>query len=322
VKLALFLLSLGSVLPGKSEPVEFNRAEDRIDILVGGNPFTTYYFNAAAAKPYFFPLHSARGTIVTRSFPMADLPGEDHDEPHQRAMYFGHGDINGYDFWGEAEFARWSHHAASTFGRTVFRELATDPGALRAEFNLQTPDGSVIATETQAYSFSGDESVRTIDFEFTIHAAHGSLKLGDTKEGTFAVRLVKALEPSNGHMVNSLGATGERAIWGRRADWVDYYGTVAGESVGVAIFDSPGNLPHPAYWHARRYGLLAVNPFGLRAFLHDRRQDGSYVIPAGGSLRLRYRVFIHHGDDRGGRVAGAYREYAEKEERIQNAIGH
>jgi hypothetical protein len=324
--LAFVLLTLGSASFCNSETVEFKRAGDRIDILVGGIPFTTYYFSTATAKPYLFPLRSAQGTVVTRSFPMANIPGEDHDEPHQRAMYFAHGDINGYDFWGELEFARWSRHAASAFGRTVFRELdamrgGKEPGALRAEFDLTTPDKGVIATETQAYSFSGDEHLRIIDCEFTIHADHGPLKIGDTKEGTFAIRLVKALEPPTGHMINSGGATGEKGIWGRRADWVDYYGNVAGESVGVAIFDSPKNLRHPAYWHARRYGLMAVNPFGLREFLHDRHQDGSYVIPAGGSLTLSYRVFIHHGDFREARVAEAYRQYADNQERNQNGTG-
>ena len=57
-----------------------------------------------------------------------------------------------------------------------------------------------------------------------------------------------------------------KPIWGKRADWVDYYGNVAGEIVGIAIFDHPKNLRHPTYWHARSYGLLAANPFGLREF--------------------------------------------------------
>jgi len=248
---------------------------------------------------------------------MAEIPGEDRDEPHQRAMYFAHGDINGYDFWGEAEFARWSHHSRSTFGRTVFRELdklrgGPDSGALQAEFDLVTSEGRAIAAETQAYSFSGDEQVRIIDCEFTIHANHGLVRIGDTKEGIFAIRLVKGLKPPTGHMVNSEGASGEKGIWGHRANWVDYYGNVAGENVGLAIFDHPENLRHPTYWHARRYGLLAANPFGLKEFFHNKSQDGDYVIPADGSVTLRYRVFIHHGDFREARVAEAYRQYATK----------
>ena len=134
--------------------------------------------------------------------------------------------------------------------------------------------------------------------------------MGDTKEGTFAIRVVKALDSPPGHMVNASGASGEKAIWGKRSTWVDYYGRVAGEDVGVAIFDHPQNLRAPTYWHARAYGLLAANPFGLKPFTGDRRQNGRYDIPAGGSLVLRYRVFIHHGNPSQAGVAEAYRRFA------------
>ncbi len=85
---------------------------------------------------------------------------------------------------------------------------------------------------------------------------------------------------------------------------------MAGEDVGIAIFDNPKNLRHPTYWHTRHYGLLAANPFGLKEFTHDRHQEGSYTIAAGESLTLRYRVFIHHGDVHDAHVADAYAKYA------------
>lgn len=315
--LSLALLVACSCRPALgARPVQFKPAEGHIEVLIGDQPFTVYYFESGAAKPYLFPLRSAQGTIVTRGFPMdPNIPGEDHDEPHQRAMYFAHGDINGYDFWGEAAFPRWSRHSRSTFGRTVFRKLdemrgGSDSGILRAEFDLLTSDGQAIAAEAQAYTFRGDEQSRTIDCEFTISANHGPVKMGDTKEGTFAIRLVKALDSPPGRMVNSEDAVGEKAIWGKRADWVDYDGNVAGEDLGIAVFDFPKNLRHPTYWHARHYGLLAANPFGVKEFTHDRHQDGSYTIAAGASLTLRYRVFIHHGDFQQAGVADAYRRYA------------
>ena len=315
----LALVAFGTAVPSRAESVEIKRDGDHMDGLIGGHPFTSYYFGAATARPYLFPLRSALGTIVTRGFPMVtDIPGEDHDEPHQRAMYFGHGDINGYDFWGEAAFPHWSRHSASTFGRTVFRKLdemrgAPESGTLRAEFDLMTPKGDTIATEIQSYIFKGDAQSRIIDCEFTILADHGPVKIGDTKEGTFAIRVVKALDSPPGRMVNSEGAVGEKAIWGKKADWVDFSGNVAGEDVGIAMFDHPKNLRYPAYWHARGYGLLAANPFGLREFTHDRHQDGSYTIAAGGSLTLRYRVLIHQGNLQQARIADAYRQYAEGE---------
>ena len=296
------------------EPVELTRSGNRVDVAVGGRPFTTYYFDPSVAKPYFFPLRSALGTVVTRGFPITtEIAGEERDEPHQRPMYFAHGDINGFDFWGEAAFPKWSDHGASTFGRTVFRSLdeirsGGDDGVLQATFDLTTP-AAVIGEETQTYRFSGDERSRIVDGTFTIRATRGPLTMGDTKEGTFAVRVVKALHPPSGRMVNADGATGEKAIWGKRGSWVDYSGRVANEDVGVAIFDHPQNGRTPAYWHARAYGLLAANPFGLRQFTGDRRRDGTYVIPAGGSLVLRYRVVIHHGDAAQADVADAYRQF-------------
>lgn len=319
ISVSAFLL-LGLVYPclfalGVDEAVEFKPSKYHIDVLVGGRPFTTYYFDPDVSKPYLYPLRTAQGTIVTRSFPMvSNIPGEDKDEPHQRAMYFAHGLVNGIDFWGEAAFPKWSD-TSIPFGRTVFRKLdetrpGSDSGHLRAEFDLVGPDGQSIAQEIQAYTFRGDERSRIIDCEFVIHANHGPVNLGDTKEGTFAIRVVKALDSPPGFMVNSNGAVGEVGIWGKRADWVDYSGNVAGEEAGIAIFDNPKNFRHPTYWHARGYGLFALNPFGIRAFTHNRRQDGSYTISPGSSLMLRYRVLVHHGDSQEGHVAEAYRQYA------------
>jgi hypothetical protein len=295
--------------------VDLTRNGHYVDVRIGGRPFTTYYFDPVVAKPYFFPLRSAHGTVVTRGFPMTpDIAGEDHDEPHQRAMYFAHGDINGFDFWGEAAFPKWSDHSASTFGRTVFRTVndihgGSDGGSLQATFDLVAPTGT-IAEEIQTYRFAGNEQSRLIDCEFAIQATHGPIVMGDTKEGTFAIRVVKALDSPPGHMVNANGASGEKAIWGKRSNWVDYYGRVAGEDVGLAIFDHPHNLRAPTYWHARAYGLLAANPFGLKQFTGDRRQDGRYAIPAGGSLTFRYRVFIHHGNPTEAGIAEAYGQFA------------
>jgi methane monooxygenase PmoA-like len=298
-----------------TDAVELRRDGSHVEVLIGGRPFTTYYFDAAVAKPYFSPLRSALGTVVTRGFPMtSDIAGEDRDEPHQRAMYFAHGDINRFDFWGEAAFPRWSDHAASTFGRTVFRTLdeirgGAAGGRLRATFDLVAPSGP-IGEETQTFDFSGAEASRIIDCEFAIRASRGPLRMGDTKEGTFAIRVVKALDSPPGAMLNAGGARGEKGIWGRRSEWVDYYGRVADEELGIAVFDHPGNLRAPTYWHARGYGLLAANPFGVRQFTRDRRQNGSYAIPAGSALTLRYRVLIHHGDPVRAQVAEAYRQFA------------
>jgi len=309
-----------------SQPVELKRGDNQIEIIIGGRPFTTYYFDPKIAKAYFQPLRSAQGTIVTRSYPVGDdIPAEHvHDssvEPHQRPLYFAHGNIDGISFWVEEVFLeRFYHHQAQPFGRMIFTKLddsrgGADSGEIKAEFNLVAPSGRVLATETQSYTFSGDENMRTIDCEFVIHADHGPVVFGDTKEGTFAIRVAPELNSPPGRMVSSTGGEGEKAIWGKRADWVDYDGTVAGEDLGIAIFDSPKSFRHPTYWHARAYGLFAANPFGLREFSNDPMQDGSWTIPEGKSLLFRYRVVIHHGDYQQAGIADAYHKYAAQEGR-------
>ena len=330
-RLTLLVLSIGMALGASmrlngAEPVELKRHGNQVEVFVGGQPFTTYYFDPAVPKPYLHPLRTAEGLLVTRGYPMRkDIPGESTDHPHHRAMYYAHGDVNGVDFWSEAEFEEKvpvevggkQYFAAGRLpnGRTVFNKLeemksGPDSGSVRVLFDLVGPDGKVIAQETQAYVFRGEASTRIIDCEFTTKALGTPVKMGDTKEGTFAIRVVKSLEEPAVHMLNSEGAVGEKQIWGKRAKWVDYSGRVEGKKVGIAIFDHPSNPKHPTYWHARGYGLFAVNPFGEHDFYNDPKRDGSITIPSGGSLTFRYRVFIHDGDAAEAKVAEAYARYA------------
>jgi hypothetical protein len=324
--LACVLVALCAVWLNAQEPVELKPRGNQIEVLIGGKSFSTYYFGPEAPKPYLHPLRSAQGTIVTRGFPMRkDIPGESRDHPHHRALYFAHGDVNGIDFWSEAEFQekapveikgkQYSASESLPNGRTVFSKLeeiksGPNSGSLRALFNLVGPDGKVLAEQTQAYTFRGDKSARIIDCEFTIHALKVPVKMGDTKEGTFAIRVVKALQEPTGKMLSSEGKVGEKNIWGKRANWVDYSGSVAGEKLGVAIFDNPSNPKHPTYWHARGYGLFAVNPFGEHDYYNDPKRDGSLTIQPGKSLTFCYRVLIHHGDAADAKVAEAYQQYA------------
>jgi hypothetical protein len=315
-----FALFLCTVTCGAQQTVDVHRNGDQIEVTIGGKPFTTYYFDPKVAKPYLMPLRSAQGIIVTRGYPVAnEVPaGSQHDpsfEPHQRPLYFAHGNIDGLDFWGEEAFDKYyNDHFKQNYGHMVMQKIdearGGDPGVIRAEFTLEGPGGLVIGDETQAFTFRGDDHTRIIDCEFTVHATHGPLTFGDTKEGTFGIRVVKQLDSPPSRMVNSQGAEGEKAIWGKRADWVNYDGTVEGEDLGIAVLDHPKSFRHPITWHARGYGLFSANPFGLRDFTRDPKQDGSWTIPPRQSLTFRYRVIIHHGDYRAANIAEAYQKYA------------
>lgn len=305
-------------------PVELKRSGQQIDIQIDGRPFTTYYFDPAIAKPYLMPLRTASGAIVTRGFPVrndvsAGNPKASSFEPHQRPLYFGHGDIDGLDFWQEEVFDKfYTDHGHQSYGHVVLKSVEDasqkgDTASIRARYTLNDPHNRVIGEELQTFTFRGDAQTRIIDCEIVLTATAGPLDLGDTKEGTFAIRLAPELSAPHVKMINSNGAEGEKAIWGKPADWVNYSGVIGGHPVGVAIFDSPKSFRHPTTWHARSYGLFAANPFGLREFTKDFDKDGSWAIPEGKSTRFRYRVVIHEGDFGSDRLKQAYQQYASEE---------
>ncbi len=209
----------------------------------------------------------------------------------------------------------YSDHGHQAYGHMVLKNVEKassedDAATVRARFTLNDPNNRVIAEETQTFTFRGDAQTRVIDCEFVLYATAGPLDIGDTKEGTFGIRLAPELSAPLGHMLNSNGAQGEKAIWGKPADWVDYEGMISGKPVGIAVFDSPLSFRHPTTWHARAYGLFAANPFGAREFTGDPSKDGSWSVPEGKSVAFRYRVLIHEGKFGPAEIGAAYSRYA------------
>jgi hypothetical protein len=305
--------------PARSEPVKLIRSGDSIEVSIGGQPFTTFHFEPEYSKSFLQPLRTANGIIITREIPVGNAipPEHEHDkslEPHQRALYFGHGDIDGNSFWVEKVFSKYYHTASLKYGRLVFRKLdemksGPDSGVIRASFDMQGEDGKIFAQQTQEYRFMGDAKNRIIDCEYVIKAGNAPVVFGDTKEGTFAIRLAPELDDPGGAMMNSEGGHGEAEVWGKRANWVNVDGLIDGKKLGIAVFDAPDSFRHPTYWHARGYGLLAANPFGLSFFYNDPKHDGSYTLPAGQSIRFHYRVVIHEGTYQDAGIAQKYKEY-------------
>lgn len=299
--------------PAAVAQVKITPAEDHIAIEIAGQPFGDLLFGPNVWKPYLWPLRSASGKIVVRHFPMVkDVPGETHDHNHQRGLWFGHGEVNGYDFWAPDPLNR----PNPKFGRislvkVVSTKSGKDAGSLTVIFDWKDPAGKVLLTENRTMTFRADPKLRIVDVDLTL-TAKDKVVFGDTKEGTFGLRLAAPLqeEKGTGHMVNAQGAEGEKAVWGKPSDWVDYFGTLDGEQLGIAIFDHPQNPRHPVRWHARGYGLFAANPFGLGAFTGDKSENGALTIEPGQKLRFRYRVVIHAGDVNSAHIGDLYKEWA------------
>jgi len=298
------------------------QGKEKISVEIDGKPFTDFYIGADTAKPYLHPLRTADGKVVTRGFPMiADVPGEAHDHPHHRGLWFTHGDVNGYDFWANEESQK---GAGKGKGHVVLERVdkvttGKKSATLNASFAWKIPSGEALLIETRKMTFYSEPQMRTIDFDITL-SPQVEVTFGDTKEGMFAIRLASALEEDQpkdiplpkrtGKMVNAANKSGEKNVWGKRAPWLDYSGQIDGATVGVAVLDHPSNPRTPTYWHTRGYGLLAANIFGVHDFEGDKSRDGSLTIRPGQPLRFRYRVIIHPGDVNQAGIRDIFTEYS------------
>ena len=315
IPLGAGLLAVLLALPGwsktGSEPlsVQFEQGDEALTVRLGDELFARYVFRGAP-KPYLWPIIGPTGDEMTRAYPMEQRAGEASDHPHQRSLWFTHGDVNGVDFWSEGPKA----------GRQVHREFVTvqakdDHGLVHAVTDWVGPDGKKMAEDTRELRFRGTANRRILDFDVTVRAIEGPLVFGDTKEGSFGIRVASSMDvdrKKGGRIVNSRGET-DAAAWGRPAEWVDYSGPVGGRTVGITVLNHPSSFRHPTHWHVRTYGLFAANPFGLRDFSGEQSKGGSYTVPAGQSITLRYRVVFHEGEAASAPPEAAYREYAATE---------
>jgi hypothetical protein len=180
-----------------------------------------------------------------------------------------------------------------------------------------SPDGVKIMDEDRTVHFIDGDKGRLFAFDIVLKASVCPITFGDTKEGSFGIRVRDELRMEkrkdvlggDGVMTNAEGKSGEKDIWGMPSAWVDYTGKLDGKEAGVTVFDHPSN-PKPS-WHARAYGLVAANPFGRAHSGFPSQKDKTDLIKLdkGGELKLKYAVYAHDGDIKAGKVAEAYEAF-------------
>lgn len=321
----VLLLASAFAAPPKGVQVVSDLANRRVDITIDGKPFTSYIWPTTLKKPVLYPIVDADGVTLTRGWPLEPRPGERTDHPHHDGLWFNYSNVNGFDFWNNSEAIPAAR--AAKMGTIVFdRIVSTKSGASRGELvtNSTWIDGQnhSILSETSTYVFAHSGPTRTIDLVVTLKALD-HVVFNDDKDGSLGLRVARWLEspeekggtftdangnattvaaaadlpgvaPPTGEYLTSEGVRGE-AAWSTRGRWCSLTGhDNAGHTVTVAIFDHPGNIGYPTYWHARGYGLFAANPLGRHMF--DATQPPlDYTLEKGQTTTFRYRVaFFTH----------------------------
>lgn len=285
--------------------LKVTQVAETMEVTLDGKPLTAFHYGQKWEKPFLYPLRTPAGTLLSRGWPVDERVGDSKDHVWHRGLFFGHGDINGVDFWRELGTGKTGKFVATH--PPTFRK-----GLLAGEADMITPKGEKLGSVRQEYRFARTRDAFQVDARMSFRADAGvALKIGDTEEAAFGVRLREEFREDRGaSLANSEGLTGTKNIWGKRAKWVDYSTTVEGKPVGLAIFDHPSNPGAPTYWHARGYALNSANAFGVRDFTGDKTKDGSMNVAAGQTLTFRYLVVIHDGDAQAAGIAKLYESFA------------
>jgi hypothetical protein len=304
-------------LPGE---VTVERSERGAIVRIDGELFTEYLTKAGRA-PALWPVIGPTGAPMTRAFPIArSAQDETSDHPHHQSVWFTHDQVNGVNFW-EANVnapaggsARARHDGPHIAHREFLRIESNGTTALVATRN-DWMDGKrrILEDERQLVFGTRSSGDRWIDFTIRIKASEGDVTFGDTKEGTFGVRVADTMRleaRKGGRIVNSEGLTDD-AAWGMPARWVDYTGPVNGDVAGIAMMSHPTSFRPAPRWHVRGYGLFTANPFGERDFpKSDVGAQGPVTIERGETLSLRYRVLLHRGRTEDAAIESAFEEFA------------
>ncbi|MBQ5366553.1 MAG: PmoA family protein [Thermoguttaceae bacterium] len=334
-------------------------SDDNIRVFVDGKFFAEYRSDYKGT-PIIWPICGPNQTLVTRAWPMIediDVDAEQDplmktiyenaviserggvkDHPHHRSLWFNHGDVLRGDFWGgtPSVIKQSKLLSATCDGHTA--TVSTENFWYNDKLGRDVCRD--VRTAVFGSCFIGDKPVRYLDFSIEIFALEDGVIFGDTKEGSFGIRVpsptamtTKKLNPNwGGDILNDAGERGGET-WSKRSKWVNYTGPaerfLTGEelakefmkannasdfpltSMGIAVFSGPNSLGAPAWRHVRDYGLFASNPFGQHDFEpHNPKADGSQKINKGESLFFAFRVLFHNGDLTAEELNQAYQAYA------------
>jgi hypothetical protein len=289
------MAAAASLLPVFSQETAFS--PDRCEVLpqaghqaafhIDGAEKARWHFGAEYPRPFFFPFNGPSGASLTR---MGHPGAQNHD--HHRSVWFAHQQVNGVDFWSDNTAARirqklWYAYNDGKEEAVMAALLGWFDGGGR----------ELMEQDTVAALLPGSDGGHSLEIQITLRPPAGvqTVELGKTNFGLLAVRVAKTLSAhfGGGVLTNSEGATGEEAIFGKPARWMDYSGPIAAGAgpdravltEGIAFFDHPENPRYPTNWHIRSDGWMGA------AFCLDEGLE----ITASAPLTLRYLLVAHAG---------------------------
>ncbi|ODT74029.1 MAG: hypothetical protein ABS76_37965 [Pelagibacterium sp. SCN 64-44] len=267
-----------------------------LTLYKGGNTVLAYRFGASTPKPYFHPIHTPGGALLTGYQPS--------DHVWHRGLWFAWKYINGVNYWEEAigpDGTLVSDGRTLPTGEARFAVDADGSAELSHALGYVAPDGAVVMREARrivVLAEAGPELMIDVFHDFTVGDADVALEAtpanDQTPWGGYAGLGIRASrELTDCRALNDAGQADGDAN-GASAVWVGLSGVADGgpernRRAGLALIDHPGNPRHPSpsyvYYDKSAFGY--ISPSLLR---HQ-----SMSLKAGETLRLAYRAVAHDG---------------------------
>lgn len=293
----------------------------QVDILYNGKLLTAYCYYDSIMKPFLYPVNTLDGVTVTRGYPISPRAGDRTDHPHHVGIWMNYESVNGLDFWNNSTAIpteRKSRYGTIRHEKLLEKSAEKNKATLVAAAAWIRPDGKVLLNEKTTYDFSVKDDNFYIDRSTTLTANDETVIFKDVKDGFFAIRVARELEmPSKeksefvdasgnktsvpvltnekitGMYYNAEGTKGDD-VWSSKSGWAMLKGNKDNKNITVGMFDHPSNPGYPTYWHARGYGLFALNPLGRKVFSNGKEELNLTINPKE-SISFRYRVLINSG---------------------------
>ncbi len=261
----------------------WQQTEKSLALLNSGAVVWQLNFADREGKPYFHPLRLPDGTETTALRPA--------DHPWHLGLWWSWKFINGVNYW-ECDPKTGKSEGTTEVTR---KQITTHPdNSARVEFGLSyhPPQQAPLMTEKRVLLIAAPDAQGNywIDWQSTFTAGDKEVKLDRTPPsghaggagwgGYAGLSLRFAAAAKQWTFAGSSGAKGAAALRGKPAAWIDFAGPVG----GVAIFDSAKNLRHPSPWYPNQH----LPYFSPALLFHE-----PYILPAGKSLKLQYRVLVH-----------------------------
>ena len=279
--------------PAQRRTVNAELIGNRIDVTVGNLFFTSYRFEDDEKYPFFFPVNSpVSGASVTSM--------RNGIYPHHSSLFFGCDRVNGGNYWQEGlERGR-----IVSIGARIL-ETGGDKVVIEDECIWKRPDADAPVKDKRLITITSPaEDIFQLDFDIEMEMLM-DVTIPVTNHSLFSVRMAEDLSvKQGGAMVNSEGQSGEKATFGQRAAWMDFYGKRQATGYeGIAIMQHPSNKWFPSPWFTRDYGFMSPTP------MYWPENGEATVLKKGEKVKLRYRVIVHGGTVDEAGISKLYEKY-------------